>query len=523
MSELGKSIGQFVSGSFNKLILRQKADQVFEIGELLIAGNGKNDYAIYQINDLFYGSQIPQGSLELMAGYKLEREKSELRIYEPELRNYVLADARALVRIQHDSKLGYDIFLPKTLPQFFGNVYEIEDDHLTFLKETEIENPISIGQVRSGTRILDTPVSLEATDVLTHHVLIPATTGRGKSNLVKVMLYNILENENVGKLVFDPHDEYFKSLEQHPKSLENLKYYTIRAVPNHIDLRFNTKLIRPDHVTGSISLTIPQQEALIVYYRQDRENWIRNIFTGARPNGVHENTLTALRRKMGILLDIEIEEDDHGNEQAIEHGIYRFSGFETTVNDIIKYLKDGNTVIVDTSLFSGNEEIFIATIIVEALFWEYRQQKFNDQLKNLPVITIVLEEAPRVIGKNVLETRENIFGTIAREGRKFQIGLIAITQLPSVIPREILANMNTKIILGNEMGPERDALINSAAQDLSKDSQNIASLDKGEAIITSNFTKFAIPIKIPLFEQMVKQDLENKKNDNKNIKKRSPF
>ncbi|MHA1688236.1 MAG: ATP-binding protein, partial [Promethearchaeota archaeon] len=75
-----------------------------------------------------------------------------------------------------------------------------------------------------------------------------------------------------------------------------------------------------------------------------------------------------------------------------------------------------------------------------------------------------------------------------------------------------------------EMGPERDALIHSSAQDLSQDSQNIASLDKGEAIITSNFTKFAIPIKIPLFEDLVKQDLDNRKKENvSSVKKRSPF
>jgi len=100
----------------------------------------------------------------------------------------------------------------------------------------------------------------------------------------------------------------------------------------------------------------------------------------------------------------------------------------------------------------------------------------------------------------------NVFHRIAREGRKFRVGLIAITQLSSMIPREILANMNTKIILGNEMKSERDAIIGSAAQDLSKDSKNIASLDKGEAIVSSIFTKFAIPIKIDLFEDLVEKE-----------------
>ena len=35
------------------------------------------------------------------------------------------------------------------------------------------------------------------------------------------------------------------------------------------------------------------------------------------------------------------------------------------------------------------------------------------------------------------------------------------------------------------------------------DDKNIARLDKGEAIISSNFARFAVPIKIPLFEELV--------------------
>ncbi|MBN2367920.1 ATP-binding protein, partial [Candidatus Woesearchaeota archaeon] len=137
--------------------------------------------------------------------------------------------------------------------------------------------------------------------------------------------------------------------------------------------------------------------------------------------------------------------------------------------------------------------------------------KVKGLLKDKPVISVLLEEAPRVLGKEVLEKGSNIFSTIAREGRKFKIGLTAITQLPSLIPRQILANMNTKIILGIEMQPERQAIIESASQDMSSDSRAIAALDKGEAIITSNFTRFAIPVKIPLFEDYVKSRVKEKK------------
>ena len=105
MSALGDKIGSFVSGTFVKLILRKKSDKEFELGELFVAGENKDNYSIFQIKDLFYGSQIPESSLELMAGYGLERESSDLKIYEPELRNYVLAQARELISVNKNLEL----------------------------------------------------------------------------------------------------------------------------------------------------------------------------------------------------------------------------------------------------------------------------------------------------------------------------------------------------------------------------------------------------------------------------------
>lgn len=513
MTHLGDKIGSFVAGSLNELVVRKKSDQSFEMGQLFVAGRDLDNYSIYQIKDLLYGSQIPENSLELMAGYNLEREATDLKVYEPELRNYVLGYARPLINVKNKK-----LFLPKKLPSFFAEIFDIEDDHLDFFEKPD--NPINLGRVRSGSRVLTKEVKIEGPKVIRHHILIPATTGRGKSNLVKVILYNIIENEKCGKLVFDPHNEYYgtakvKGLKEHPKSNSYIDYYTIRDVPGKLDLRFNVNVLNPWHVMGTINVTNAQEEALIQYYREHRDEWIQCIFDDAvdLPTGVRGSTHTVLRRKLSLLLDFGFDDDNN----IVENGIYTLDGYETTVDNIINSLMEGKTVIIDTSLFSGSEEIFIATIITEELFRQYRNLKFRDQLEDKPVITIILEEAPRVIGKKVLEAKENIFGKIAREGRKFKIGLIGITQLPSLIPREILANMNTKIILGNEMGPERKILIESSAQDLSDDSQTIASLDVGEAILTSHLTKFAIPIKIPLFEDLIKADKKSSK-----IKQKSP-
>ena len=187
---------------------------------------------------------------------------------------------------------------------------------------------------------------------------------------------------------------------------------------------------------------------------------------------------------------------------AVNFSLINCNGDSTTLYPI---LEQGKVVIVDTSYFAGAIEILVGSMIAGEIFDRYKYHKRNGLLDQKPVISIALEEAPRVLGKNVLEQGSNIFESIAREGRKFKVGLLAITQLPSEIPKSILANMNTKIILGMEMGVERQAVIDSSPQDLSQDNRTIASLDKGEALITSTFTRFAVPVKVPLFKEFAAQ------------------
>jgi hypothetical protein len=206
-----------------------------------------------------------------------------------------------------------------------------------------------------------------------------------------------------------------------------------------------------------------------------------------------------VKRRLLSLLDIDV-----ANGQLYCNGIFDIIAGENTITQICNDLEKSKIVVVDTSYFAGAIEIMIGTIIASEIFNRYKYYKRVGKLNEKPVISIVLEEAPRVLGKKVLESGSNIFDTLAREGRKFKVGLIAITQLPSEIPKNILANMNTKIILGIEMNSERQAVIESSPQDLSQDNRNIAALDKGEAIVTSTFTRFALPVKIPFFTDFVK-------------------
>ena len=58
---------------------------------------------------------------------------------------------------------------------------------------------------------------------------------------------------------------------------------------------------------------------------------------------------------------------------------------------------------------------------------------------------ITVEEAQRVLGEGSNTRR---FETIAREGRKFGVGLCAITQQPKLIDKQLLSQFNTLVVMG---------------------------------------------------------------------------
>jgi len=483
--------GQIIAGQFGKILIREKSGEKIELGDLLVVEEGENS-VILQVYDLFYGSQISQVARELISGMKLEGLGAGMEFLQPQLRNYILAESKAVLRISEQKT-------PKMLPDFFGTVRRIEKKDLEFLSIPE--KPIYLGKVRSGSKIIGVDTYLNGLDALSHHILISSTTGRGKSNLVKVMLCSVLGQGAFGILILDAHDEYYgrtgKGLKDHPKARDNLRYYSTNPPAGTNTLMVNLKSIEPRHLEGVIHLTDAQQHAVRLYRATYGDEWIESIVRGKKVEGVSPITLTVLQRIVRVSLSIYLEDD----EIICRNRVFSNAAGESTVKDIVKNLENGKTVILDTSKLGDEAELLIGSIIANEVFSRYQGYKSDGKLAEKVPVSIVIEEAPRVLGADKLASLGgNIYSKIAREGRKFNVGLIAITQLASVIPPDILANMNTKIIMGNELLSERHALIGSAAQDLSDDDRNIASLDRGEAIVSSIFTKFAVPIKVPLFE-----------------------
>ena len=272
-------VGQVIGGKIGDIIVREKSGKSLEIGELIVSEE-ENSFLILQAFALEYGSQIEERMQQMMSGVNLEQGIKDAEFYEPEFVNYVLARVKALARVSNND---YKVTLPKSLPSFFNKLRLIKNDDLKFLKKEKEQ--IFIGNIRSGSKVIkEAEVWLNAEEVFSHHILIPATTGRGKSNLVKTILWHLLDYNKVGALVLDAHDEYYgrtdPGLKDHIKSSQNLVYYTPSNPPAGSNrLTINLESIRPEHFEGIARFSEPQYQFLRFMFGNHRQRWIHEILT----------------------------------------------------------------------------------------------------------------------------------------------------------------------------------------------------------------------------------------------------
>ncbi|HME87302.1 MAG TPA: ATP-binding protein, partial [Candidatus Nanoarchaeia archaeon] len=317
-----------------------------------------------QAFDLLYGSQISPQTMELIAGMKLE-DSTEFSMMDGHIRNYKLALLKPLLNVNNFT-------LCKTLPKIFSSIRAVTADDLKGLEKPE--HPLKLGYLRSGSKELAVPIYVDGKEVFAHHILITATTGRGKSNLLKCILWDLIDKPYCSALVLDPHDEYYGRTEvgmkDHPAN-SKVTYYTPKNPPaGSRTFKINVKDILPQHFQGVIDFSDPQWQALYMFKKQFGDGWIEAILLEKPLNiaNFHEDTTAVVRRKVMGVLNITYE-----NEKFISRGAFSIYLGDTTINDICDDLEQGKTVIVDTSLFSGEVEILVGSVICSEMLKRYRR------------------------------------------------------------------------------------------------------------------------------------------------------
>ncbi len=116
------------------------------------------------------------------------------------------------------------------------------------------------------------------------------------------------------------------------------------------------------------------------------------------------------------------------------------------ISEIVKYADEGRAVVIDVSGVDSTQGDLVSVTVSRRLF-EHRLELGVEESGRRPSVGIVSEEAPLYLSPEKVRSPFNPFARIAREGRKFGVGLIAITQLATLIERQVLANFNTLVIL----------------------------------------------------------------------------
>ena len=119
------------------------------------------------------------------------------------------------------------------------------------------------------------------------------------------------------------------------------------------------------------------------------------------------------------------------------------------------------------------------------------------------MVAIVLEEAQRVLAASK-DRDSNVFPRVAREGRKFKVGLCAVTQQPKLLDGELLSQFNTFFILGLADEKDRTILRSSSKQDIAALGPEIQTLMPGECLLANLDAPFAVPAKIHLWADVVR-------------------
>ncbi len=181
-------------------------------------------------------------------------------------------------------------------------------------------------------------------------------------------------------------------------------------------------------------------------------------------------------RKLGILIDYLSKFNDPDNAQSF-------------LNQGSLNLKPGKILIIDLSKI--DKEIIKSLVSLLVLRIIENHSKYISELKDLYKL-IVIDEAQHIFRR---EEGKKLPRDLLSEIRKWNVGLLVISQSPTYLGDDALKNTNTKLI--HAIKSDTDIKILKESMSLKNSIEELLPyLDVGEAIYSSPTHPFPIPIRI---------------------------
>lgn len=361
----------------------------------------------------------------------------------------------------------------KTIPPHFAAVQEADSNDISLIFGDEKEPTKKYFNI--GCPIdMDASVCINLEKLTERSNGIFGKTGTGKTFLTRLVLAGLIHNDKAVNIIFDMHSEY---------GLQARKENANEAFVKGLKTLFPDKVVifsldpastRRRGGMPDVELTIPYSaiavediisldtelnlhatayEAAYLIAAKYKKNWLEaflsageNLKEFAQEVGAHPESIAALYRKLKNIERLPFIQQNS-----------KFSNTDV-IDRMIEYIDTGKSIIIEfgnyTSTFSY---LLVANIITRRIHTLYMQktehflgtQKKQDEPKKL---MITIEEAHKFL--NPQAARQTIFGTIAREMRKYYVSLLVVDQRPSGIDSEILSQIGTKIIA--QLNDEKD-------------------------------------------------------------------
>lgn len=287
-----------------------------------------------------------------------------------------------------------------------------------------------------------------------------ARAGFGKSNLNKLLFAKLYETTPhvtkrgdkrvpVGTVIFDPDGEYFwpddkgrPGLCDVPSLEDKLVVFTERKNPSPFyqsfvagGIRLDIRRLRPGDVIA-IALSPERQEQQNVRKLRglSQERWESLV------NLIDTNGNAMPLDEICRLLDLDPQRQEgealaaRGNMTAIVRMLHDKSS--QLMDMLVHALSEGKLCVIDVSQMRGGQSLVLSGLILRRIFDRNQLEFTAADPKTIPTIAVV-EEAQSVLNENAQAAEPYI--AWVKEGRKYDLGALLITQQPGSIPVEILS------------------------------------------------------------------------------------
>ena len=350
----------------------------------------------------------------------------------------------------------------KTSPAHFSQVYEASEQDFRMVfgwEDDPTRRNFAIGQPLD----MDVPICLNLDRFVERSNGVFGKSGTGKSFLTRLLISGIIRKQAAVNLMFDMHSEYGWEAMQEGKNVSTVKGLR-QLFPGQVEIyTLDTESTKRRGVRDA-------QELYLSYDQIEIED-IRLI---GRELGISEasldnaNILYAEYGRFWItqLLsmtneDIKIfcqEKQGHpGSIMSLQRKLMRLEGLKylkavcphNYIDQVVQSLDAGKHVVVEFGSQSNMLSYMLATnMITRRIHANYvkRSEHFL-QTKNPSdrprQLVITIEEAHRFLDSGIVS--QTIFGTIAREMRKYFVTLLIVDQRPSGIDNEVMSQVGTRI------------------------------------------------------------------------------